>query len=122
MCFIYIYIYIYIYICYGIAEGFRFMPLSLVRLRTFRLSNIEACVNVGARGRMEVSLRCHNSPRRNMVRVTSLTGSARRFVLEFEERQSRELDLKREGSTFGAPKHEANVRPMGVTRVGGGNE
>ena len=27
-----------IYLCYGIAEGFRFMPLSLVRLRTFRLS------------------------------------------------------------------------------------
>ena len=25
-------------ICYIIAEGFRFMPLSLVRLRTFRLS------------------------------------------------------------------------------------
>ena len=24
--------------CYEIAEGFRFMPLSLVRLRTFRLS------------------------------------------------------------------------------------
>ena len=24
--------------CYIIAEGFRFMPLSLVRLRTFRLS------------------------------------------------------------------------------------
>ena len=27
-----------IYWCYIIAEGFRFMPLSLVRLRTFRLS------------------------------------------------------------------------------------
>ena len=25
-------------LCYKIAEGFRFMPLSLVRLRTFRLS------------------------------------------------------------------------------------
>ena len=25
-------------LCYEIAEGFRFMPLSLVRLRTFRLS------------------------------------------------------------------------------------
>ena len=24
--------------CYIIAEGFRFMPLSLIRLRTFRLS------------------------------------------------------------------------------------
>ena len=26
------------WMCYEIAEGFRFMPLSLVRLRTFRLS------------------------------------------------------------------------------------
>ena len=26
------------YFCYEIAEGFWFMPLSLVRLRTFRLS------------------------------------------------------------------------------------
>ena len=44
----FIYIYIYIRIseecvnvwikCYKIAEGFRFMPLSLVRLRNFRLS------------------------------------------------------------------------------------
>ena len=57
-------------VCYEIAEGFRFMPLSLVRLRTFRLSTwvvgckIEAGVNAGARERMEVSLRCHNSPRR----------------------------------------------------------
>ena len=31
-------IYIYIYICNIMAEGFRFMPLGLVRLRTFRLS------------------------------------------------------------------------------------
>ena len=49
------------------------MPLSLVRLRTFRLSimgyleAIEAGVNAGACGLMEVSLRCHNSPRRYWV-------------------------------------------------------
>ena len=53
---LYIYIYIYIYLCVCVcisksgeiylsisfcnimAEGFRFMPLGLVRLRTFRLS------------------------------------------------------------------------------------
>ena len=36
--FIYIYIYIYKYECNIMAKGFRFMPLGLVRLRTFRLS------------------------------------------------------------------------------------
>ena len=45
--YIYIYIYIFIYVihrqtlsfyCYEIAEGFRFMPLSLVGLGTFPLS------------------------------------------------------------------------------------
>ena len=53
--------------CNVMAKGFQFMPLSLVRLRTFRLvrCNIEGGVKAGARGRMEVSLRCHNSPRRN---------------------------------------------------------
>ena len=57
------------YVCYEIAEGFWFMPLSLVRLRTFRLvgCKIEAGVKAGARERMEVSLRCHNSPRRYWV-------------------------------------------------------
>ena len=39
------YIYIYIYILLKktnkIAEGFQFMPLSLVRLRTFRLSHMD---------------------------------------------------------------------------------
>ena len=51
-----------IMLCNVMAEGFRFMPLSLVRLGTFRLStwvrcNIEAGVNAGARGWMEMSLR-----------------------------------------------------------------
>ena len=59
--------------CYKIAEGFRFMPLSLVRLRTFGSAhglvrcNSEIGVNAGARGRMDVSLRSHNSPRRYWV-------------------------------------------------------
>ena len=62
---------------------------------------------------MEVSLRCHNSPRRNRVRVTSHTGSAWRFVWEFEKRDSWVLDAKRKGSTFGAHRRKVNVRPMG---------
>ena len=51
--------------------------------------------------------------------MTSRTGSARRLVLEFEERKSRVLDAKREGSTFGAHRREANVRPIGAARDGG---
>ena len=38
------------------AEGFRFMPLGLVKLRTFRLS---AGVNTRVRGG-RVTQRCHN--------------------------------------------------------------
>ena len=53
------------------------------------------------------------------VRVTSRTESARRFVWEFEERESWILDAKREGSTFGALRREANLRPIGAARVGG---
>ena len=53
--------------CYKIAEGFRFMPLSLGSAHGLVGCNIEAGVNAGARGRMEVSLRCHNSPRRYWV-------------------------------------------------------
>ena len=48
------------------------------------------------------------------MRVTSSTGSARRFVWEFEERKSWELDAKREGSTFRARRREANLHPMVV--------
>ena len=51
--------------------------------------------------------------------MTSCTGNAQRFVGEFEERKSRVLDAKREGSIFGARRREANLRPMGATRDGG---
>ena len=47
------------------------------------------------------------------VRVTSHTGSTRKFVWDFEENKSRVLDAEREGSIFGARRREANVRPMG---------
>ena len=46
------------------------------------------------------------------VRVTPRTGSVWRLVGEFEERESWVLDAKREGSTFGARRREANLRPM----------
>ena len=54
--------------------------------------------------------------------MTSRTGSAQRFVSEFEERKSRVLDAKREGSTFGARRREVNVRPMGGRSRWGPNE
>ena len=50
------------------AEGFRFMPLGLVRLRTFRLSsrllwcNINAGVQARARSGRVIQ-RCHNRSR-----------------------------------------------------------
>ena len=62
--------YMYSSLCYIIAEGFRFVPLSL-GWEPFGAAhglvgcNIEAGVNAGAHGRMEVSLRCHNTPRQN---------------------------------------------------------
>ena len=42
----------------------------------------------------------HRDKTGDKVRVTSRTGSARRFVWEFEERESWKLDTKREGSIF----------------------
>ena len=46
------------------AEGFRFMPLGLVRLRTFRLRATLTQVFTHARGRSgRVTQRRHNSPR-----------------------------------------------------------
>ena len=76
-----------IYYCNIMAEGFRFMPLGLVRLRTFRLCAwlLRCNINAGvqARGRSgRVTQGCHNSPegkRGYRERVTSRTGSARRI-------------------------------------------
>ena len=81
-------------LCNIIAEGFRFMPLGLVRLRAFRLSiwvgwcNLDAGGNAWAR----TERTCHSemsqsseTKRGDRVRVTSRTRSARRFVWEFEE-------------------------------------
>ena len=39
--------------------------------------------------------------------------------MRFEEGENRVLDAKREGSTFGARRREANLRPNGAARVGG---
>ena len=68
------------------AEGFRFMPLGLVRLRTFRLGLLSCNINAGvhARGRNgRVTQRCHNSPdgkRGYRVQVMSRIRSARRIL------------------------------------------
>ena len=55
--------------CNIMAEGFRFMPLGLVKLRTFRLSEggylgvALTQVFTRMRGRSErITQRCHNSP------------------------------------------------------------
>ena len=71
---------------------------------------------------MEVSLRCHNSPRRNGV-----TGCGRRHAPEargglcenLKKVTGWVLDAKPEGSTFGARRREANLRPIGAARDGG---
>ena len=39
--------------------------------------------------------------------------------MRFEESKSWVLDAKRDGSTFGARRREANVRPIGAARDGG---
>ena len=39
--------------------------------------------------------------------------------MRFEESKSWVLDAKREGSTFGARRREANVHPMRAARDGG---
>ena len=52
------------------------------------------------------------------VRVMSHTGSAQRFAVS--KLESRVLDAKRRGSTFGARRREVNLCPMGGgARVGG---
>ena len=60
--------------CNIIAEGFRFMPLGLVRLRTFSTQHMgelgATLMQVVTRERAQsghVIQRCHNSPRRNGV-------------------------------------------------------
>ena len=66
-----------------VAEGFRFMPLGLVKLRTFRLRcNINAGVHACTQSE-RVTQRCHNSPdgkRGYRVRVTSRTASTQRIL------------------------------------------
>ena len=58
-----------------IAEGFRFIPLGLVRLRTFQLSTwgslVQTLMLVLTRAVEGVTQRCHNCPRRNGWRSTS---------------------------------------------------
>ena len=65
--------------------------------------------------------RCHS----DVIIVRDDTGwqgagdvTHRKRVWEFEERKSQVLDSKREGSTFGARRREANVRSNGAVRVG----
>ena len=86
------------------AEGFRFMPLGLVRLRTFRLSAWVTQVQYLRR----CSRTCHSEMSQQPRWETGLA-SANDFTHRkcaedlgnFEEsEQSRELDTEREGLTF----------------------
>ena len=117
----------HISVCYIIAEGFWFMPLSLVRRRTFRLSAWVIWVHPWCRWyrvrahRVDMSLRCHNSQRRNGVTGCGWRHApkARGCLCEnLKKVMSRVLDAKRRGSTFGARRREANLRPNGAARVG----
>ena len=112
--------------CVMNSRGISVHAFDLVRLRTFRLSTwligckIEAGVNAGARERMEVSLRCHNSPRRYWVTRCgwrhapeargSLCENLRKIESGFR-RQTRRID-------FGARRCEANVRRWGPLELG----
>ena len=84
-------------------------------------ANIDAGVNAGANGLTKVSLRDVTIVRDETddgLRVTSRTGSVLRFV-ENWKKESWVLDAKRGGSTFGARRREANLRPMEAARDGG---
>ena len=103
--------------CYKMAEGFQFMPLSLVGLGVFQHG---AWVGWGqlrqVLARVRTSgWRCH--PDVMMVRDETHRKRVEVCVRIWEE--SRVLDAKREGSTFGARRRQANVHPMGAARVGG---
>ena len=117
------------FICYCnvMAKGFQFMPLSLVRLRTFRLSTwvswVQTLMWMVTRMRdSRATQRCHNSPKMTergyRVLVTSCTGRVRRFVGDLKKVRELRLDVKWGGSTFGARRCEANLRPMGAARDG----
>ena len=113
--------------CCKIAEGFRFMPLSLVRLRTFWLSTWvserqlrQVLTRVRAGG-----WRCHS----DVITVRDDTGwqgagdvTHRKHAEVCVRRESWVLDAKQEGSIFEARRREANVRSMGGGSSWGPNE
>ena len=110
----------YCYQCNIMAEGFRFMPLGLVRLRTFRFSAWVTEVQHERRcsracGWVDVSFRDVKIkiPDRGMW-MTSCTGSERGgFWGVWKKSVSWELDSEREGSTFGARWDQTNLCATG---------
>ena len=113
--------------CNIMVEGFRFMPLGLVRLRTFRLStwvrcNLDAGSNACAH-RAYMSLRdvtiAWDDETGDKVRVTSGTGSVRRILGISKKVRELKLDTERGGSTFGARWGETNLCAMGAARDSG---
>ena len=106
------------------------MPLSLFRLRTFRLSawlvgcNLDAGGNAGActERTFHSDVTILRDKTGDRVRVTSHTGSAQRFVEIWTKLRESRLDTGRRRSTFGARRREANLRPMGDRSRWGPNE
>ena len=113
---------------YIIAEGFRFLPLSLVRLRTFRLSAWVSwvqpwwrCQRVGA-NRADMSLRCHNTPRQNGWRVAGDVTHRKRAEVCGDLNKVRESKIR--GQTrridFWSSQARGELAPYGGgARVGG---
>ena len=101
------------------AEGFRFMPLGLVRLRTFWLSTWLRCKLDAGVTRMRggrVTQRCDNSPHWKWgygVRVTSRTGSARRILGISKKVEVLKLDAERGGWLLRPRRGQTNLRATG---------
>ena len=113
--------------CNIIAEGFQFSPLSLVSWEPFGSAhelvgcNIEPSVNAGAHRQMEVSLRCHNTPRQNgWLSASDVTHRKRAEVYgDLIKGKVLRLDTGRRRLTFGARWRESNLRPIGSAQDGG---
>ena len=106
------------------AEGFRFIPLGLVRLRTFWHSSWVTSVQHERRCShacgADVSFRDVKIKIPDRGRWMTSCPDARRILGILKKSLSWELDTEREGSTFGARWGQTNLRATGAGRDGGG--
>ena len=108
--------------CNIMAEGFRFMLLGLVRLRTFRVRcKLDAGVNACA-CRADVSLRdvtiARDEEQGDGVRMTSRTGSAQRIWGISKKVRELKLDSGRDGRLSGKQRRDEFARHGCPTRLG----